>query len=276
MSKFGRRVKVTVETEAGAQIEIPEALRHYFELSKSDDQNRNSGKLEIYGLSEDTRAQITAGSGRVQLEAGYRDEIETLADVEYTRAFVRFEPPEVVTEFELSDGGKTLLEKRVSVSFKKGTSAGRVFDELVTQLDTPVRDTGFRPEKAFRKGFAFEGPIASALDKVTKHDDLTWTVQDSELVVLKPGETSQGSAVVVSPDAGMIGSPDPLNDELGSTQGKKTGYTVRTLLTPRVAPGDRVRLSSRQADGEFRARRVAHRGDTHADTYETEIEMREA
>jgi hypothetical protein len=113
------------------------------------------------------------------------------------------------------------------------------------------------------------------MTRILARHDLDWSIQDGKLQILAPDATRRSNeALIISQDAGMIGSP-----EYGapSEKGKPPTLTVRTLLYPQITPGDKIQLitRTRTINGFFRVERVTHTGDTHGGDWQTSIECRD-
>jgi len=81
--------------------------------------------------------------------------------------------------------------------------------------------------------------------------------------------------VLLTPDTGLIGSPERSDDieETQSGERKRLGWRVKSLLNPQIRPGDRLQIKSAEVDGVFRAENVNHFGDTEGGDWYTEAEV---
>jgi hypothetical protein len=131
--------------------------------------------------------------------------------------------------------------------------------------------------RVFTSGFVAHGNASSVLTTLLKQQGLGWSVQDGRIEVLGAGEYIANAAVLLTPDTGLVGTP-----ELGSPD-VKTGKSitkVRALLQPLIRPGQRFVVRLRQpadfvrisADQTYVALKVTHHGDTHGGDFYTDIE----
>ena len=54
---------------------------------------------------------------------------------------------------------------------------------------------------------------------------------------------------------------------------KRSGWKIRTLLSPTVMPGEKVKVESRVITGWFRVERIQHSGDYMGDSWVSEMEL---
>jgi hypothetical protein len=285
-----------------------EGVRIVFKVEKSSERTTNRAEIDIYNLSSDTRGKIEAGSrNRISLCAGYVQAggAQQIFRGDIVQVEHRIETPEVITHIEAEDGQAALRQTRVSMSFEAGATALWVIDKIVNELKIQVPNSliGWQPGPAltnreYNHGFSFTGPAVEALDKVSKYLEARWMVTDGILHLLPLNGTlglGQTSEIYISPESGMIGSPNRLMDMGGvldvtedqpgpeqnqvvilPQQEQMNGYAVKSLLQSSINPLFRVELhSERQPDvqGQFAVENLTHTGDTHGEIWETDLEV---
>jgi hypothetical protein len=128
---------------------------------------------------------------------------------------------------------------------------------------------------SYREGVAFSGPVKEALDAATRKAGVIWSIQDGELQILDRQAASTAGGAKLSPTTGMVGKPTPLNDEIQIDQRRKgSGYEVRSLLNPKIRPGERVLIEgSSDADGVYRVDTVEHKGSVRGNDWYSVAEV---
>lgn len=273
-----------------------EGLRITFDVRKDRDTKiANTAEVEVYNLSDATRARIRELDDLLILSAGY--EGETGPEVVFVGNIVgvshELQPPDVVTKIQANDGERAMRKTRASFSYGPDASVAQVMQDVLEQFGLALKAFGasipaakfkeqflarFRDQK-FLQGFAFEGKAVDVVEKLARRLDLRVTVQNNELKVVPLNGDDGNRAALISPDSGLIGSPERLSlvDELVDPKKKLPGWRVRSLLQPKVEPGGVVALRCREVPTEtqFRVERVQHQGDTHGETWETTVEVLE-
>lgn len=260
MTAFGRRVRV----EFGRPGEIGssfEDLRVSFKVDKVSGSEPDTAELQVYNLSGTSRAKLEEPGLVVRLLASYGDAEPALlfsGDVEEVSH--QWAIPDVATTIKASDGGRALRFGRIAETFRGPVEALRVFERLVERLGVPLvyTDRGL-PRVELQSGYVASGPIRRALDELAATLAATWTIQDGGVLLVARGSTSTTTGPLVSTETGLVGSPEKVDDGEGKIK-------ATSLLLPRLAPGGRFRLESREFAGFYRATRVEHVGDSGWDT----------
>jgi len=86
-------------------------------------------------------------------------------------------------------------------------------------------------------------------------------VQDGEIVI----HTFAGTAVLLTPETGLIGSPTPQNDGRVSAQ---------SLLQPDLIPGRQVQIKSKHVQGMYVVETAQYEGETAGDAWFVNITAR--
>jgi hypothetical protein len=275
---------VTIGSPGAGGLKVSD-LRIKFSVKKDDGKDTNSASIDIFNLSPESRKLIDDIDELVFLSAGYRDGngeesvfIGNISNITHLR-----EPPEIVTRIEAQDGAKEILEKKTALSFDAGISGREVLRKALQAFSIPnnLNILSFT-DKSYAHGFSFSGSASKALDKITKFLDLEWSIQSNEIRII-PFDGNDGSrAALISPLTGMIGSPQEhkfseLKAKGKSKTNKKPGWKVESLLQPKIVPGGKVYLESREIpkNSLFTVVNVKHTGDTHSGDWKTVMEVKE-
>lgn len=247
-----------------------------FNVQKTAKEQSNSCTVTIANLSEQTRNSIKEIDDQLTLSAGYEE--DTGAKVIFIGDVVRIKhninPPDIITEIECGDGVKKLRETRGSTSYKDGTPASNVLNDLAKKLGFPIRELPEGISEQYLQGFSHAGSVRDALNRVTDRLGLEWSVQNEEIQVLKKNLASKGSAINISFQTGLLEFPeklDNLRDNLTETQ-PPPGIRVKTLLNPDFVPGRRIFVQEGEFPGFYRINRVTHSGDNRDGEFISEIE----
>jgi hypothetical protein len=272
---FDRYWRVTVGDK---QID---ALRVEFKVTRTLSATPNPLELTISNLSADTRAKLQPKGAVVELVAGYKGTAELIfrGDVRTIDHLRR--GSEWATKILSGDGERAWNSARINESLAPGAKMSDAIMRSVSAFGinagNAVREVaagGFRGGlDQFSSGVVLHGPVKDVLGGLLESAGLDWSIQDMQLQLLRPGAVTEEQAILLSPETGLIESPETgAPDQKGNT----TGITkMRSLLQPGMRPGRQIRLQSFSKSGFYRCEKVVHVGDSHAITpWYSEIEAR--
>jgi hypothetical protein len=244
-----------------------------FTVEKSLGATPNTCTISISNLAADTRARLQKLPLNVTLAAGYEGEIRQLfvGDVVYTST--QRDGGTVVTKIQVGDGSRAYSSARFVRSYKGAVNAKQVIGDLAGAMGLSLPSSSANAQgllQSFASGVSISGPGAREVDRIVKAHGLDWSIQDGQMQILAPGDVRPGSAILVSQDTGMIGSP-----EYGapSADGKPPTLTVASLLLPEATPGGTIQVQSIGTNGVFRIEKAKHEGDTHGEPWTTTMEV---
>lgn len=278
---FARRVRLVVAQAAGpgdfktfsSRVLEIEDLRVRFTVTKTSEKEPNTAEIIVSNLASATRAGFEK-AGKVLLLAGYAETLAVVFAGDISVVKHHHTGADWETTIQCGDGERAIKHSRISESFPPGVTIPDVLATVAKRKgvdlgQSPKQTAGVSPGEQFTQGLALYGKASKELDKVLRARGYEWSIQDGKLQVLRPGAATTETAVELTPESGLVGSP-----EMGTPE-KKGGrplLTARSLLQPEIRPGRRVRVKSSHVDGVFVARKVVHTGDTAGGDWNTEIE----
>lgn len=259
---------------------VVEPLRIQFQIEHNLRKEPNRCEIALTNCSQATRRFLTKKPLIVLIEAGYEgaNSIERQPLRRLFQGDLRFgssvmEGTDWVTRLQLADGDRAYRHARVNRSYKAGTRLTQVLKDVAATcglvvpanvLADPALSTA-----EFGTGVAMSGPAQAELTKILARYGYAWSIQDGRLQALRDEDVADGTAYVIDETAGMIGSPELSAPE--KAKGKPT-MSATTMLYPQIAPGCKVKVSSRDVSGVFKVERVVHTGDTFTGDFKTEIQ----
>jgi hypothetical protein len=277
-------------------VEITD-LRIVFDIVKTAKKNPNKSRIQIWNLQKSTRQMCEKPDTRCLLYAGYKDQDGPILIFSggITVAWSKYDLPDIVTEFELADGGQEIRDTTISVGYEKNIKSSQVLADASKKMGLPLNMPSNILDRVWQNGLSFFGPARTLMDKVTKASGQEWSIQNGTVQVIETGMVTTRQGIVISSDSGMIGSPER---ERSAYEGNKTepkkkptkkskkakagpndplkefdGWKVKTLLLPQLNPGDRVQLDTRDVKGIFRCDYIQHKGDSHDGDWESELKV---
>ena len=284
-----------VNTRRGTRLNAVRLDNHHidFSITKSNDSKKNKASFKIYNLGEDQRRKISREAVLI-LRVGYGD---SDYDVCYTGDIFDFGTEntsvDVITTVNCETGYKAVRNSHTTRTFRKGQLIGDALQTIITQdmgYPRPLLVHNARVDQAKRFGilqrfttdYTINAPSEYALDMICKDHLLEWSINDGNVIRVNfIGDSSSESPTnfieLISPQTGLIGSPKP-NVQNSNKQKKapdtKFGYTVETILNPRLIPGDICKLQSRDIRGKLYAiQEVTHQGSWEGNVWKSVVKL---
>ena len=139
---YGRQATLVIAPTSGAMGVDLTGLRIAFEVKKTSTSAPNASTIKVWNLSETTRNRILAKKMALILRAGYgetADKLPVLASGVVLRVEHSPQPPDVVTEVEIRDGGLGLDDSKVRRVYPAGTPVRHIVEQILgTMPDVSV------------------------------------------------------------------------------------------------------------------------------------------
>jgi len=298
INQFHRQATVLiaegVATRTNTYLQV-QNLRVSFHVKKTSTTDFNTALIKIYNLNEQTREKINAADleNVVIIKAGYIEAKQEIIFVGNTvLSTINIDRPNVITTIEAQDGKTAMNQLKFSVSYAAGSFAVKILKDILarTTLDIKHIDWTKIPDKQYKNGFCFQGDAKVLLTNVCNYLGVEWSIQNNQAKLLSTGKADTAKIIYLTPETGLIGSPEKLKDDsmalygsgykkdatlkvVGMT-GKKYrksvggGYKIKCLLQPFIEPGSVVQVKSDAInDVQFRVVEIEHVGDTHGNDW---------
>ena len=203
---YNRLASLIIAPTSGAMGVDVTGLRISFEVRKTSSSAANPSSIQVYNLSPSTRNKILAKKTALILRAGYgatNDQIPLLASGVILRVEHAPQPPDVVSTFEIRDGGLGLDEAKFRRAYGAGTSVKRIMLDILGQMSDVSQGpmVCFAIEQNLSHKRSFSGSARQAMDKLASAYGFEWSVQNGVFQALDRFGTTlpQNSATVLSP-----------------------------------------------------------------------------
>ncbi len=242
-------------------------LRVSFQIKRTLKPEPSSAHIKLFNASKEHRAQMKTRGAPVVLEAGYTNTIGRIFAGQARYIDHRREGADWVTALECGDGLMPLRFGRLAESYGPGTSTLQVAQRLIAALGPMTAGSQAVLESAltdqFPRGYVVRGPAAVELHALLAGRGLEFSVQHGKVQVLPQGGSTTDVAPLLTPDTGLIGSPEHGTPE--PSQPRTTAKTLkfRCLIQPTINPGGLVNIQAQSAKGLLRVLSVEISGDTH-------------
>jgi hypothetical protein len=257
-----------------------EALRVKFKITKTLGKEPNSCDLMIWNLAEASRAKLKGSGLACIVEAGYEGATSGNATI-FSGDTRTIDHPrdhaDWITHVQCGDGEKAYQFAHVNKSFTNASFTS-IVQEVAKTLSpnlgnlnealNAIRNKGGKiPD--FTKGFVAHGRASDTLATLLKSVGLDYSIHQGALLVVEPGQPAAQSVFKLSPETGLIGSPDHTPPD---QKNKPATLKCRCLLNPQLLPAGIVRIESAGVKGDFVIQKLEHVGDSHGADWLTVIE----
>ena len=242
-----------------------------FFVEKTLTSEPNTAEIKIYNLNDANRKTLRDQQRiPVLLKAGYAASVGLLFKGDLTEAFSQRESPDWVTTIRSGDGLVALRSAVIQQSFKAGTSVMEVLKSIVKTLGISTGDAIQKLErlgfKNLDSGMSVSGNSMQQLHKILKPLGLEASIQDNALQILVRGQALEQTAVLLSADTGLLGSPQLSNHGV---------LRAQALLNHELFPGRKIKLETREIkEPLFVIQRVSFRGDTAGSDWTVDMEAK--
>lgn len=240
-------------------------LRVIFTVKKAATKDPNTAEVTICNLSEDSRKKIEQARGKpLILTAGYEKTEAIIFSGDVRFASSARDNADWKTKIESGDGETKYATAHFKGSFGKGTSARDVIKAAASALGVGLGNldkaiTSLR-KPSHTRGYSASGRASDVLDDLLRSQGLSFSIQGGQLQVLRPGDSVDTQALRLSPETGLIGSPETTTPkELTKT----TSIRLRTYLQPQLKCGGLVSVESASFRSEYIVQKLEHVGDSH-------------
>lgn len=247
-------------------------LRISFEINKTLKKHPNPAVITLYNLARETRDSFDRDD-EVRLVAGYAQGSSLVFAGQVVECTSQRDGTDWATVLVCHDGA-TAWSRTVRSAYSKGASVATIAKSIAQTmgLEMPTATA------STLAGLQLRGPLVMAtyanraLSTLLGAFGLGWSIQDGALVVLETGGALANEAIVLSPDSGLVGSPERISTRriAGTAKTKVTRSRVTTLLQGTIRPGQRVIVDSDTLKGTFRVDEVMHKGDSHGSEWYSE------
>jgi hypothetical protein len=262
-----------------------------FTIEKNTEAEPNKCELRVYNLTESNRRALQALKNvEIEILAGYKGlenapiplktaEISTKDDQfrifkgDVVQIFSQREGPDWVTTLRTADGMTSRQESRLNQTWKKGFPYKQMIQDLLRHVKVDTvgiikRFAGgdFDSEGAdgsILNSYTVIGSAHAEIEKHFKKLNIKGFIEDNQLIALKKGQTLGTEAVRLTPETGLLDSPELTNDGL---------LKCRSLIRPEIRLGHQLKIESASFTGTYRIEKLNYSASTFAEEWFIDIE----
>lgn len=248
---------IAQDADTGKELEFTE-LRVAFDFVNTFEGIPNTGNIKIYNTSTSSREILEKVGNSILLKAGYNGENLDAISGKMLKAVTYKSGADIITELEIGDGVFALAGAYVSKVFNQYSTHIDILEETFGAFKSKGVDINYDFDASAFSGIleratTISEPAKDVLDKITKDNGFTWSIQNNELKLLKLDVGSSDSTYILTPTSGLIGSP----------RKAFTHIAFNILMLPNLKVGSNVEIDSPNTQGTFIIQKMNGVGDTH-------------
>lgn len=244
--------------------ENPDNLKGFdmeFEIPFDDDAEANEAEFVVYNLSDSTANKFKVGN-TIRLKAGYGNDIGIIFDGYISKVKSVREGVDKVTTIYALDDVKYSPQMMKEKTYAKGTKASTILKDLLGRLNLPIEV--FKPQREFTydSETKIDGSIVKNIKEYSEVCGVSTYIYKQK-IYCRPIWDGDNLHFNVNANTGMIGSPEPFEEEKTSEKytDKVYGYNITMILQHRLTTAGIVKVNSIYHSGEYRVMSGTHKYD---------------
>ena len=240
MALFRRRIEVLIE-DTNRSYSYPQ-LEIKFSGEFNQDAEPNLYEVTIYNLSKDSIQNIAVGN-KIILNAGYQDDIGSIAAGFITKVETDTSKVDVSTTIEFQDASNRWLQTRVNRTFSGPVTAEYILRELTSDVGLELGNIQLNNNKTYQTGKTFRSSIASAIRQIARETGTPVNIANGRIDFMADGVGLE-TGFVLNSSTGLIGSPERIEDK-----DSRAEYKVRMLMNHNIRPRSVILVESTTFNG---------------------------
>ena len=241
---------------------VDDVLHVSFSVEKCDVESPNTGKIQVWNLSNESLAILDQKDCLVELKAGYNRNDALILVGNVTSVTTTPENADRMTEIAVMDGRAELRDTVVSLSLNGPVNCRDLYERVAGMMGLPIVFAQDLMFSVIPNGFAYVGKAKGVLQKIAEYCGHSWTIQNQIIQVTWPGRALNPMGFLLNYDTGLVSIPKRIT--IGSSSDKKesqTGWEVEYFLNGAIGVNDVIQLQSSTANGYYRVYKVTIDGD---------------
>lgn len=237
-----------------------------FEVPFDDDLEPNISEITIYNLSESTRNKLKRGEV-LSINAGYVEDKGLILSGRINSIHTMPLGADRATVIKVLDSYSFNTKKTLQRSYKGKIKADAIIKDLVKALGLKVAVLKLQKNKVYDKGFSVNGEIFKKIQDVANDCGASAYISRQQTYI-RPITEGDNHKFILSPDTGLIGSPEYFENERKGIVMK--GYKATSLLQHRMNTASIIQLQSIVTKSTVRVKSGKH--VCKGNTFYTEVE----
>lgn len=250
---------------------VTEGLHVSFTAERSRKKKPNAAELTIYNLAPVTRQALLNGKWKCAVAAGFlpQEPVPVVVQGDVDSVEHDRQTPDILTKLKIRDGGAAFSAAPASLALAPPITVAQALAEVARSMDLGLAPLPDACAVEYVGGLTFQGRARDALDELSASVGLGWSIQDGVIEVADPNLPKPRLAPLLSPSAGLIGSPKE-----NRKRGRVTDITAEALFDARYTPGLKIVLRSADIEGTFLIFKAAHACDNFGGAFTSTLTLK--
>lgn len=250
MKLWNRKLKLT----AGDKEFDGDEFTINFKVPFSTSEDPDISEIEIYNLSKSSISAIKKRAYTI-LNAGYEGDIGSLLVGKVENVETKWSGVDKITTITVSDGGVEWRKTTIQKTYKAGTKASYIMQDLAGLLGLEVAEISPVQDITYKRGRTISNSVSDALKGLTKDTKSKMYINKGKIYIRKDSKGTN-TGFKLDKESGLIGTPEKVIEEV---DGKKiVKYNVECLLNHRITTDSIIEVASRSLNGRFRVEEGEH------------------
>ncbi len=223
-----------------------------FDIPFDDDMVANEGEIRIYNLSKNTSDKFKKGNS-VAITAGYGEDLGLVFQGFINDTKTKYEGTDTVFVIHALDGVSYDTSAVFEKTYAENTKASQILKDLLSATGLEIAEFQIQRDYTYKNTVTVSGGRA---DSIKKYSDVCGvsTYASRRKIFSKPIWLGWNTYFTISPQTGMIGSPEPCEESTRSEiyEDIFTGYNIEMLLQHRMNTAAIAHVKSKICEGDFR------------------------
>ena len=281
--RFLRSVRVTIG-DGDSALKV-ERLFIRFQLRREATATPVEGHVDVFNLNESNETRVREAGLRIQVDAGYGDDLSRILDGSVRRVERVREGLDRVTRVHV--GGKKGKGAKAGPAFMRAyegdVTVRTIVADGVAVLGLELGSLDPIPEDEVETNYRYNGPARDMLTTLLYERGIEWYNDDGVARFSGPGKTldDRPDGVTISERTGMLGTPTVTEDGirvkslLNAKLRLDTKFRVVSAVLDNAASGDATNQRAAEVEGAFwKVVFVEHEGDNRGGGFMTLVEGR--
>ncbi|MEW9702820.1 hypothetical protein [Paenibacillus sp. SI8] len=258
MANFGRVVEVMI----GQKGFSSDSFSIEGSVPFDNDPLPNESEIKIWNLSYETIATLQRGQ-IAMINAGYRGDIGLILHGYVSKVSTKQEGVDRITTINVLDS-EDLAKREVDITYANGSLASYILKDMAVQLGLPLAQFELNQDYRYEEGYTASGEVTKVISDLAADCGTSAYVNKGRLYIrnLRYGADD---AFWLSSGTGLIGSPDPFEDDTFK------GFNIKSQLQYRITTASVIELTSSIFQGRVHVRSGSHKFSNSGD-FTTEVE----
>lgn len=267
---WNRKIQVTFDTRTISLDDFDIS----FVTSFSMDEEPNEFEIEIKNLAQTTINSYIVKDKQCIINAGYQGDVGNIAKGFIIDTDTGWNNVDKDTRIMALDASEDYLNRFISKSYKDGTMGLEIIRDLCSMTGLAIGEITLKNNAQYVRGRSVTGKLRDLLKEIVVDDCMTNLQITNGTILIRNIEQGLVTGFVLSPDTGLIGSPEPITDiDEEVPEEMRPDYKVKCLLNYKIGPMARIKINSKVLQAEAIVINGTHRGSKGGD-FITEMEVK--